>query len=180
LGHAVQCAHPATGDEPFAVILADDLIDGEPPVMKQMVELYDYYHSSIVGVQNVPPEETGSYGIVSTQAMTDKLSRVSAIVEKPKPENAPSTLAVVGRYILTPRIFHYLAHIKRGSGGELQLTDAIAELLKEQQVLAYEFSGKRYDCGSKIGYLEATVEYALKHPQVKDEFAAYLQKRFRS
>jgi UTP--glucose-1-phosphate uridylyltransferase len=178
LGHAVQCALPATGEEPFAVILADDLIDGEPPVMKQMVDLYDYYHSSIVGVQNVAPEETGSYGIVSTQAMADKLSRVSAIVEKPKPENAPSTLAVVGRYILTPRIFHHLAHIKRGSGGELQLTDAIAELLKEQQVLAYEFTGKRYDCGSKIGYLEATVEYALKHPQVKDEFAAYLRKRF--
>ena len=179
LGHAVQCAHPATGDEPFAVILADDLIDGDPPVMKQMVDLYGYYHSSIVGVQNVAPEETGSYGIVSTQAMADKLSRVSAIVEKPKPENAPSTLAVVGRYIFTPRIFHHLANIKRGSGGELQLTDAIAELLKEQQVLAYEFTGKRYDCGSKIGYLEATVEYALKHPQVKDEFAAYLQKRFR-
>jgi UTP--glucose-1-phosphate uridylyltransferase len=110
--------------------------------------------------------------------MADKLSRVSAIVEKPKPENAPSTLAVVGRYIFTPRIFHHLAHLKRGSGGELQLTDAIAELLKEQQVLAYEFTGKRYDCGSKIGYLEATVEYALKHPQVKDEFAAYLRKRF--
>ena len=180
LGHAVQCAHPATGDEPFAVILADDLIDAEPPAMKQMVDLYGYYHSSIVGVQNVAPEETASYGIVSTQAMADKLSRISAIVEKPKPENAPSTLGVVGRYILTPRIFHYLAHIKRGSGGELQLTDAIAELLKEQQVLAYEFSGKRYDCGSKIGYLEATVEYALKHPQVKDEFAAYLEKRFRS
>ena len=178
LGHAVQCAYPAVGEEPFAVILADDLIDGEIPVMKQMVDLYDYYHSSIVGVQNVAADETASYGIVSAQPMADRLSKVDLIVEKPKPENAPSTLGVVGRYILTPRIFHHLAHLKRGTGGELQLTDAIDELIKEQQVLAYEFSGVRYDCGSKIGYLEATVEYALKHPQVKDEFAAYLKKRF--
>lgn len=178
LGHAVQCAYPAVGEEPFAVILADDLIDGEIPVMKQMVDLYDYYHSSIVGVQNVAADETASYGIVSAQPMADRLSKIDLIVEKPQPENAPSTLGVVGRYILTPRIFHHLAHLKRGTGGELQLTDAIDELIKEQQVLAYEFSGVRYDCGSKIGYLEATVEYALKHPQVKDEFAAYLKKRF--
>ena len=178
LGHAVRCAYPAVGEEPFAVILADDLIDSEPSVMKQMVDLYDYYHSSIVGVQNVAAEETASYGIVSAKPMADKLSKVDLIVEKPKPENAPSTLGVVGRYILTPRIFHHLNKLQRGSGGELQLTDAIAELIKEQQVLAYEFSGIRYDCGSKIGYLQATVEYALKHPQVREEFAAYLQKRF--
>jgi UTP--glucose-1-phosphate uridylyltransferase len=178
LGHAVQCAYPAVGEEPFAVILADDLIDGTPPVMKQMVDLYDYYHSSIVGVQNVAADETSSYGIVSAQPMADRLSKVDLIVEKPKPENAPSTLGVVGRYILTPRIFHHLAKLQRGTGGELQLTDAIDELIKEQQVLAYEFLGTRYDCGSKIGYLEATVEYALKHPQVKDEFSAYLKKRF--
>lgn len=178
LGHAVQCAYPAVGEEPFAVILADDLIDDDIPVMKQMVDLYGYYHSSIVGVQNVAADETASYGIVSAQPMADRLSKVDLIVEKPKPENAPSTLGVVGRYILTPRIFHHLNHLQRGTGGELQLTDAIDELIKEQQVLAYEFSGVRYDCGSKIGYLEATVEYALKHPQVKDEFAAYLKKRF--
>lgn len=178
LGHAVQCAYPAVGEEPFAVILADDLIDGTPPVMKQMVDLYRYYHSSIVGVQNVAPEETGSYGIVSAQPMAEHLSKVDLIVEKPKPENAPSTLGVVGRYILTPRIFHHLNKLQRGTGGELQLTDGIAELIKEQQVLAYEFSGTRYDCGSKIGYLEATVEYALKHPQVKEEFSAFLKKRF--
>ena len=178
LGHAVRCAYPAVGEEPFAVILADDLIDSEPSVMKQMVDLYDYYHSSIVGVQNVAADETASYGIVSAKPMADKLSKVDLIVEKPKPENAPSTLGVVGRYILTPRIFHHLNQLQRGSGGELQLTDAIAELIKEQQVLAYEFSGIRYDCGSKIGYLQATVEYALKHPQVREEFAAYLQKRF--
>lgn len=178
LGHAVQCAYPAVGEEPFAVILADDLIDAQPPVMKQMVDLYDYYHSSIIGVQNVAPEETASYGIVAAKAMAEKLSKVEMIVEKPQPENAPSTLGVVGRYILSPRIFHHLNQLQRGSGGELQLTDAIAGLLKEQQVLAYEFSGIRYDCGSKIGYLEATVEYALKHPQVNEEFLAYLKKRF--
>jgi len=178
LGHAVRCAYPAVGEEPFAVILADDLIDATPPVMKQMVDLYDYYHSSIIGVQNIPLEETASYGIVGAKAMADSLSIVETIVEKPQPESAPSTLGVVGRYILTPRIFHHLANLQSGSGGELQLTDAIASLLKEQQVLAYEFSGTRYDCGSKIGYLEATVEYALKHPQVSEEFSAYLKKRF--
>ena len=178
LGHAVRCAYPAVGEEPFAVILADDLIDATPPVMKQMVDLYDYYHSSIIGVQNIPLEETASYGIVGAKAMADSLSIVETIVEKPQPESAPSTLGVVGRYILTPRIFHHLANLQSGSGGELQLTDAIASLLKEQQVLAYEFSGIRYDCGSKIGYLEATVEYALKHPQVREEFSAYLKKRF--
>lgn len=178
LGHAVQCAYPAVGNEPFAVILADDLIDGEPSVMKQMVDLYDYYHSSIIGVQNIPAEETASYGIVGAKPLADNLSIVETIVEKPKPENAPSTLGVVGRYILTPSIFNHLATLKSGSGGEYQLTDAIAGLLKEQQVLAYEFSGVRYDCGSKIGYLEATVEYALKHPEVKDEFQAFLQGRF--
>ena len=178
LGHAVQCAYPAVGNEPFAVILADDLIDAEPSVMKQMVDLYDYYHSSIIGVQNVPAEETASYGIVSAKPLADSLSIVETIVEKPQPENAPSTLGVVGRYILTPSIFNHLATLQRGSGGELQLTDAIADLLKEQQVLAYEFSGVRYDCGSKIGYLAATVEFALKHPEVKDEFTAFLQQRF--
>lgn len=178
LGHAVQCAYPAVGNEPFAVLLADDLIDAEPSVMKQMVDLYDYYHSSIIGVQNIPADETASYGIVGAKPLADNLSIVETIVEKPKPADAPSTLGVVGRYILTPSIFNHLANLQRGSGGELQLTDAIAGLLKEQQVLAYEFSGVRYDCGSKLGYLEATVEYALKHPEVKDEFSAFIKQRF--
>lgn len=178
LGHAVLCAHPAINDEPFAVLLADDLIDGEPGVTKQMCDLYNYYQCSLVGVQNVAPEETASYGIVAAEPMADRLSRVTQIVEKPKPEVAPSTLGVVGRYVLTPRIFHHLRQIDRGAGGELQLTDAIAALLKEQQVLAYEFSGKRYDCGSKLGYLEATVEFALKHPEVSGEFQTYLEQRF--
>ena len=178
LGHAVLCAQPAVNDEPFAVILADDLIDGEPGATKQMCDLYDYYQCSLVGVQHVDPQETGSYGIVASSPMAERLSRVTRIVEKPKPEDAPSNLGVVGRYVLTPRIFHHLRHIERGAGGELQLTDAIATLMAEQQVLAYEFTGTRYDCGTKLGYLEASVEFALKHPEVAEEFKAYLEKRF--
>ena len=178
LGHAVLCAQPAINDEPFAVLLADDLIDGKPGVTKQMCEMYNYYQCSLVGVQNVGPEETESYGIVAAEPMAPRLSRITQIVEKPVPAVAPSTLGVVGRYVLTPRIFHHLRRIERGAGGELQLTDAIADLLKEQQVLAYEFDGKRYDCGTKLGYLEATVEYALQHPEVSGEFLAYLERRF--
>ncbi len=178
LGHAVLCAQPAVNDEPFAVLLADDLIDGEPGATKQMCDLYSYYQCSMVGVQHVDPAETGSYGIVATSPLAERISRVNQIVEKPKPADAPSDLAVVGRYVLTPRIFHHLQRIERGAGGELQLTDAIAALLKEQQVLAYEFTGKRYDCGSKLGYLEATVEFALKHPEVAPEFNDYLRKLF--
>ncbi|HEY9098262.1 MAG TPA: UTP--glucose-1-phosphate uridylyltransferase GalU [Thiobacillus sp.] len=177
LGHAVLCAHPVIGDEPFAVILADDLIDGKPPVMKQMVDQYDFYQCSVLGVQQVAPEETAAYGIVDATPLEARVSKVNAIVEKPKPEDAPSTLGVVGRYILTPRIFHHIRNLKPGAGGELQLTDAIAALLIEQQVLAYAFDGIRYDCGSKLGYLQATVEYALKHPEVQDAFAGYLKTR---
>lgn len=177
LGHAVLCAQPVVGNEPFAVILADDLIDGKPAVMKQMVDQYDFYQCSVLGVQQVAPAETASYGIVDATPMGERVSRVNAIVEKPKPEEAPSTLGVVGRYILTPRIFHHIQHLKPGAGGELQLTDAIAALLIEQQVLAYAFDGIRYDCGSKLGYLQATVEYALKHPEVQEDFAAYLKNR---
>jgi UTP--glucose-1-phosphate uridylyltransferase len=177
LGHAVLCAQPVIGNEPFAVILADDLIDGSPAVMKQMVDQYDYYQCSVLGVQQVAPEDTASYGIVDATSMAERVSRVNAIVEKPRPEDAPSNLGVVGRYILTPRIFHHIQHLKPGAGGELQLTDAIAALLKEQQVLAYAFDGIRYDCGSKLGYLQATVEYALKHSEVSEDFAAYLKNR---
>ncbi len=177
LGHAVLCAQPVIGNEPFAVILADDLIDGNPPVMKQMVDQYDFYQCSILGVQQVAPQDTAAYGIVDATSLEERVSRVNAIVEKPKPEEAPSTLGVVGRYILTPRIFHHIRNLKPGAGGELQLTDAIAALLIEQQVLAYAFDGVRYDCGSKLGYLQATVEYALKHAEVQEEFAAYLKNR---
>lgn len=178
LGHAVLCAEPAVNAEPFAVILADDLINAEPGVIKQMCDQFDYYQSSIVGVQTIDSSETGSYGIVEAEPMSDRLSRVRRIVEKPKPADAPSNLAVVGRYVLTPRIFQHLRQIGRGAGNELQLTDAIQSLLKEQQVLSYAFDGTRYDCGSKFGYLQATVEYAMKHPEVAEEFDAYLRAKF--
>lgn len=174
LGHAVLCAQPVVGNEPFAVLLADDLLDGEPAVMRQMVDVYDYYKCSVLGVQQVPREDTRSYGIVASKPLKEDLEAVHAIVEKPKPEDAPSTLAVVGRYVLTPRIFHHLAHLGKGAGGEIQLTDGIAALMAEEQVLAYRYHGKRYDCGSKIGYLEATLAMARKHPEVGQQFEQLL------
>ncbi|MBV2234140.1 MAG: UTP--glucose-1-phosphate uridylyltransferase GalU [Sterolibacterium sp.] len=178
LGHAVLCAKPVVGDEPFAVLLADDLLDGQPAVIRQMVDVYDYYQCSVLGVQDVPRSETASYGIVATNSLAERIEQVHGIVEKPAPEHAPSTLAVVGRYILTPRIFHYLEHVVQpGAGGEIQLTDGIAALLNEQQVLAYRYDGVRYDCGSKLGYLQAMVEFGLRHPDVGSEFADYLAKR---
>ncbi|HEY5293166.1 MAG TPA: UTP--glucose-1-phosphate uridylyltransferase GalU [Burkholderiales bacterium] len=173
LGHAVLCAEPVVNDEPFAVILADDLIDGEPAVLKQMAEVYERHQCSVLGVEEVPREHTRQYGIVKTDGGEPGVVR--AIVEKPQPEDAPSTLAVVGRYILTPRIFHHLAKVQAGAGGEIQLTDGIAALLKEQKVLAYRFKGKRYDCGSKLGYLQAMVAYGKKHPETGAAFAAYLK-----
>lgn len=175
LGHAVLCAKPVVGNEPFAVLLADDLLDNHVPVMKQMVEAHDYYRCSVLGVQDVPREDTASYGIVAAKPLAERVEQVSAIVEKPQPEAAPSTLAVVGRYVLTPRIFHHLENASAGAGGEIQLTDAISALLADQQVLAYRYEGVRYDCGSKLGYLQATVEHALRHPEVGAEFATYLR-----
>ncbi len=179
LGHAVLCAAPVVGEEPFAVLLADDLVDslGDTPVMKQMTEVYNYHRCSVLGVMNVAPEETRQYGIVSTEKNSGEIQRVTGIVEKPKPEEAPSTQAVIGRYILTGRIFDHLRQLKPGAGGELQLTDAIASLLQEEAILAYQFRGKRYDCGSKLGYLKATVELGLRHPEVGAEFAAFLASR---
>ena len=144
--------------------------------MRQMVDVYDYYKCSVLGVQQVPREETRSYGIVASTPLKNDLESVQAIVEKPKPQEAPSTLAVVGRYVLTPRIFHHLARLGKGAGGEIQLTDGIAALMQEEQVLAYRYHGKRYDCGSKIGYLEATLAMARKHPEVGAEFELLLQK----
>ena len=178
LGHAVLCAKPVINDnEPFGVILADDLIDNDGPnAMQQMVEAYKAYCCSILGVERVPQEDTGKYGIVSATEFAERLSNVQAIVEKPKPAEAPSNLAVVGRYILTPRIFELLETTERGAGNEIQLTDAIATLLSEERVLAYEFEGVRYDCGSKLGYLMATVEYGLKHPELGQAFGDFLAK----
>jgi UTP--glucose-1-phosphate uridylyltransferase len=174
LGHAVLCARHLVGDEPFAVILADDLIDAEVPVMKQMVQVQAKNGGSVIAVQNVPREDTSSYGIVVPEAVSAGLSKITNMVEKPKPEDAPSTLGVVGRYVLSPRIFHFLESQRRGAGGEIQLTDAIARLLREENVFGYEFQGRRYDCGSKLGYLEATVDLALKHPEVSAGFRSFL------
>ncbi|WP_435628473.1 UTP--glucose-1-phosphate uridylyltransferase GalU [Candidatus Ferrigenium straubiae] len=174
LGHAVLCAQPVVQDEPFAVILADDLIDGDTPIVSQMVEVFGQHQCSILGVQDVPREQTRSYGIVAATPLGPDIEEVHSIVEKPKPEDAPSTLAVVGRYILTPRIFHHLQQVQAGAGGEIQLTDGIAALMREEKMLAYRFKGIRYDCGSKLGYLQATVALGLRHPEVRDEFAAYL------
>ena len=177
LGHAVLCAKPVVGNEPFAVLLADDLLDGKPAVMRQMVDVFDYYHCSVLGVQDVPRVDTKSYGIVASRPLAERIEQISAIVEKPKPEDAPSTLAVIGRYVLTPRIFHHLEQVRPGAGGEIQLTDGIAALMQEQQVLAYRYDGIRYDCGSKLGYLQATVELGLRHPEVGDAFGHYLKER---
>jgi UTP--glucose-1-phosphate uridylyltransferase len=174
LGHAVLCAQPVVQDEPFAVILADDLIDGEPPIVRQMVDVFRQHQCSILGVQDVPREQTRQYGIVGSAPLSADLEQVNAIVEKPEPEDAPSTLAVVGRYILTPRIFHHLKKVRAGAGGEIQLTDGIAALMQEEKMLAYRFKGTRYDCGSKLGYLQATVALGLKHPELRDELTAYL------
>ena len=174
LGHAVLCAQPVIQDEPFAVILADDLIDGEVPIVRQMVEVYERHHCSILGVQEVLRAQTGQYGIVSSTNLEPDVELVNGIIEKPMPETAPSTLAVVGRYILTPRIFHHLARVQPGAGGEIQLTDGIAALMQEEKLLAYCFRGIRYDCGSKLGYLQAQVAFGLMHPELRDEFAAYL------
>lgn len=174
LGHAVLCSRAAVNDEVFAVILADDLIDANPPALRQMVDVFERHQSSVLAVQRIPREQTRQYGIVRTEPVAQDLERIMEIVEKPKPEEAPSTLAVVGRYILTPRIFHHLAQIKPGAGSEIQLTDAIAALLGEDRVLAYSFKGTRYDCGSKLGYLQATVAYGRKHPEVGKDFERFL------
>jgi UTP--glucose-1-phosphate uridylyltransferase len=175
LGHAVLCAQPVVQDETFAVILADDLIDAEPPALRQMTDAFERHQSSIVAVQQVPREQTNQYGIVRTESVATNVERVLGIVEKPKPESAPSTLGVVGRYILSPRIFHHLGEARPGAGSEIQLTDAISALLTEDRVLAYRFEGARYDCGSKLGYLQATVAYGRKHAEVGAAFEEFLQ-----
>jgi UTP--glucose-1-phosphate uridylyltransferase len=178
LGHAVLCARSVVGDEPFAVLLADDLMqpaaDGVP-VLGQMVEVYGKHHASVLAVQEVRRDETSSYGIVSSAPWGDRTARVTGIVEKPKPEEAPSTMAVVGRYVLSPLVFEHLANLQPGAGGEIQLTDALARLIADEPVLAYLFNGTRYDCGSKIGYLQATVALALRHPEVGAEFEQFLR-----
>ncbi len=175
LGHAVLCAHAVVGNEPFFVHLADDLIDAEVPVLAQMRDRYLQSGGGVIGVQQVPRSQTGSYGIVATEDGAGEYSRIRRMVEKPKPADAPSDLAVVGRYLLPGSIFERLKTVGRGAGGEIQLTDGIAALLDEVPVYAYRFKGKRYDCGSKLGYLEATVEYGLRHSELGRRFAQYLE-----
>ncbi|MBD8626889.1 UTP--glucose-1-phosphate uridylyltransferase GalU [Oxalobacteraceae sp. CFBP 8753] len=177
LGHAVLCARPVVGNDPFAVLLADDFMDtaaGHKPVLAQMTDLYTYERSSILAVQDVPREQTRQYGIVSASPYRPNLELVSDIIEKPQPADAPSTLAVVGRYVLSPSIFGYLEKIGKGAGGEIQLTDGIAALMQAERVLAYRYAGQRYDCGSKLGYLQAMTAMGLKHPETAEGFRASL------
>lgn len=175
LGHAVLCAQRLIGNEPFAVLLADDLMVGEPPIMKQMVEQFGEWRASILAVQEVPAEQTKRYGIVAGTAVNDRLMDITRIVEKPAPDVAPSRLGVAGRYILTPGVFHEIANQPRGVGGEIQLTDGIAGLLRREKVFAYRYEGRRFDCGSKEGFLEANVELALAHPELGADFRTYLR-----
>ena len=174
LGHAVLCARELVGNEAFAVLLADDLMVGEPSITAQMVQQYEEWRASILAAQDVPREETRRYGIVSGSIVNDHLVDVSAIVEKPLPEEAPSTLAVAGRYILTPGIFDELAQQQQGVGGEIQLTDAIASMLRREKIFAFRYEGKRYDCGSKLGFLQATVDLAQQHAEVGERFTQWL------
>ena len=180
LGHAVSCARPAVGNEPFFVHLADDLIHSQTPCLEQMRRHYERHQGSVLAVETVPAQQTASYGIVAVESASRGASRVTHIVEKPEPQDAPSNLAVVGRYVLTPAIFEKLASTRRGAGNEIQLTDAIAELIADEPVYGLPFEGRRYDCGSKLGYLQASVEYGLRHPELRDAFAAYLDQLARA
>jgi UTP--glucose-1-phosphate uridylyltransferase len=174
LGHAVLCAEKLVRDEPFAVILADDLLDGSPPVLCQMLQVYKKSRSSVLAVEKISPEKSSAYGVIEGIDEGYGTYKLSRIVEKPRAEDAPSNLGVVGRYILTPNIFQHIRQLNPGSGGEYQLTDAIESLLRVEKVMAYEFKGVRYDCGDKLGYLKATVEFALKHTEFSVEFKSYL------
>ena len=175
LGHAVLCAEHVVGSKPFAVLLADDLMVGEPPVLSQMSEQFARLGRSVLAVQEVPQEHTRRYGIVAGKPIEERITQIERIVEKPAPEQAPSRIGVAGRYILTPSIFSHLRQLGRGAGGEIQLTDGIARLMADEAVYAYRYQGKRYDCGSKEGFLEATVELALQHPEIGPTFRGYLK-----
>ena len=177
LGHAVLCARPVVGDDAFAVILADDLMDSQPPAMAHMAQVFSREGASLLGVEEVPRDQTQSYGIVTVERTGVDIAPIRGIVEKPRPAEAPSTLAVIGRYVLTPRIFDLLGELTPGAGGEIQLTDAISQLLSHERVLAVRLPGRRFDCGSKLGYLQATVEYGVRHPEIGKDFARFLKTR---
>lgn len=175
LGDAIHCAKSFVGEEPFAVLLGDDIVDADPPCLKQMLEVYDRYGASVLGVQTVPEADVSKYGIIAGEQVENRVYRVSDMVEKPSVEQAPSRVAVLGRYIITPEIFRHIEQTKPGAGGEIQLTDALKSLSAEQPMYAYDFIGRRYDVGNKLGFLQATVEYALRREDLKDEFLAYLK-----
>lgn len=176
LGHAVLCAKPIVGNEPFAVILADDMVDSKTPCLKQLIEIYEKNNASVIAVEPVAKADLKRYGVVDVKTELNPFALLKGVVEKPSPEDAPSKYGIIGRYILKPRIFELLEKTQKGSGGEIQLTDAIAKLLKEDEVYALHFEGRRFDCGNKLGYLHATIEYALKHPEVGKEFRKLLEK----
>lgn len=175
LGHAILCARSFIGDEPFAVLLGDDVVDSGEPCLKQLIGVYEEYRSNVLGVQRVSEDVVSQYGIVSCDPVKEGLHKVKDLVEKPEKRNAPSNIAILGRYIITPRIFEYLEKTEPGKGGEIQLTDALKSLMAVEDMLAYEFSGKRYDVGSKLGFLQATVEFALKREDLNKEFMEYLR-----
>lgn len=176
LGHAIYCAKSFVGDEPFAILLGDDIVyNEEKPCLKQLIDCYNEYKTSILGVQTVDPENVSKYGIVDGIKIEDRVSKVKGLVEKPSIEDAPSNIAILGRYIVTPKIFEILENTKPGKGGEIQLTDALLELINNEAMYAYDFEGKRYDVGDKLGFLEATVEYALRKPELKEQFSEYLR-----
>jgi UTP--glucose-1-phosphate uridylyltransferase len=177
LGHAILCAEKLVGDDPFAVILADDLLTGTQPILDQMIKIFQHYRCSIIGVEAIEKDQSRSYGVIDGKKWDDTIYKLTNIIEKPAPENAPSNMGVVGRYVLTANIFSHIRNLKPGAGGEFQLTDAIQSLIQHEQVLAHEYEGIRYDCGSKLGYLKATVEFALNHPEVGAEFAEFLKNR---
>ena len=177
LGHAVLVAQPVVGDDPFAVILADDLMDSQPPAIARMAEIFAREQCSLLGVEEVPRDATASYGIVTIDKMEGDTARIHSIVEKPKPKDAPSNLAVIGRYVLSNRIFEMLGRVTPGAGGEIQLTDGISALLAQERALAVRLPGRRFDCGSKLGYLQATVEFGVRHPEIGPEFTKYLNNR---
>ncbi len=176
LGHAIYCAKSFIDNEPFAVLLGDDIVDSETPCLKQMIEIYNEYNTSIIGVQRVPDEDVSKYGIISCNPIEDRVYKIKDMVEKPDRDKAPSNMAILGRYIITPRIFQCLENVQPGKGGEIQLTDALRDLLKLEAMYAYDFIGKRYDVGNRQGFLEATVEYALKREDLKGEFSEYLKR----
>jgi UTP--glucose-1-phosphate uridylyltransferase len=177
LGHAVLCAEKLIGDEPFAVVLADDLLDGQPPVLAQMVHIFSHYDSSVLAIEEFESCEASSYGVIDGRRWDERVISVTRIIEKPSPELAPSSFGVAGRYVLMPSIFQYLRALKPDLNGEIQLTPAIHSMREEEQVLAYEFVGKRYDCGTKLGYVQATVDFALRHTELREHFDAWLRER---